>query len=233
MKRFYKEVSTAQVADGWQVMLDARAIKTQGGAAQIVPTQTLAEILASEWETQGEELDPAMFRARDMTDYALDVIAADPAATAQRILPYADTDTLCYRAEPEEPLFTRQQEVWEPLLSAFETREGVSMQRISGIMHRPQSPEAMAALAKKLGALDAFTLAALETTTALSASLCIGLSALEEGADTQALWDAANLEEDWQAELWGLDEEAEARSAKRRDDFLFAIRFAASARTAD
>ncbi|WP_379554437.1 ATP12 family chaperone protein [Qipengyuania sp. DGS5-3] len=233
MKRFYEEVSTAQVADGWQVMLDARAIKTQGGAAQIAPTKALADILASEWETQGEELDPKLFRARDMIDYALDVIAADPATTAQRIVPYADTDTLCYRAEPEEPLFARQQEVWEPLLSAFEAREGVAMQRISGIMHRPQSAEAMAALGRKLAALDAFTLAALETTTALSASLCIGLSALENGADSDALWRAANLEEDWQAELWGLDEEAEARSAKRRDDFLFAIRFAASARTAD
>jgi len=232
MKRFYKQVSTAQSADGWQVTLDGRAIKTQCGAAQIVPTQTLADILASEWESQGEELNPALFRARDMTDYALDVIASDPAATAQRILPYADTDTLCYRADPEEPLFTRQQEVWEPLLNAFEAREDVAMQRISGIIHRPQSQEAMTTLGHKLAKLEPLTLAALETTTALSASLCIGLSALEDSADGDALWQAANLEEDWQAELWGRDAEAEARSAKRRDDFLFAVRFAISARAA-
>jgi chaperone required for assembly of F1-ATPase len=37
----------------------------------------------------------------------------------------------------------------------------------------------------------------------------VGLAAIEDGADLDALWDAASLEEDWQAELW-------ARMPKRR-----------------
>jgi chaperone required for assembly of F1-ATPase len=44
------------------------------------------------------------------------------------------------------------------------------------------------------------------------------------------LWNAANLEEDWQAELWGKDAEAEARRAKRFSDFEAAMRFARLAR---
>ncbi|MGB3377716.1 MAG: molecular chaperone, partial [Allopontixanthobacter sediminis] len=51
------------------------------------------------------------------------------------------------------------------------------------------------------------------------ASLCIGLAALRPDADLDALWDAANLEELWQAELWGQDAEAEARLAQRHAEF--------------
>ena len=69
------------------------------------------------------------------------------------------------------------------------------------------------------------TLAALEQLTALSASLCVGLAALDHDADGEALWAAANLEEDWQIEQWGADEEAAARRAKRLEAFLKAMAF--------
>ena len=229
MKRFYTDVSVLQVDDEWQVMLDTRALKTQGGKPQIVPSEGLAEMLAKEWDDQPEKIDLTLFKARDLADYALDVVAADPAGVADKLVNYAETDTLCYRADPDEPLFARQQEVWEPLLQAFEAREGVRMERISGVIHRPQSDETLTKLGMRLAALDPFALAALEVMTSLSASLCIGLSALEAGADGEALWDAANLEEDWQAELWGRDAEAEDRRAKRKGDFMFAMEFADAA----
>ena len=236
MKRFYKEVSLAEQAGGWQVLLDGRAIKTQAGKTQgenpqILPTKQLAQILAAEWEAQDEELDPASFPARDMADYALDVIAPDKAAAAARIAPYGETDTLCYRAEPDEPLFARQEEVWEPLLQGFEARESVAMVRVSGIIHAAQNPQTLAKFAQKMASLDAFQLAALETLSALATSLSIGFMALDDDADIARLWDAANLEEDWQAELWGTDEEAAARTAKRRSDFIAAIDFAKAARS--
>ena len=226
MKRFYKEVTTASTELGWTVSLDGRPIKTQGGQPQVVPREDLAEMLAAEWREQGEEIDPGAFRYRDMTDYALDVIARDKDAVVEKLLGYAETDTLCYRADPEEALYRRQHEVWEPIVAGMETREGVALHRISGILHRPQTEETRATLRKRLEALDAFTLTALEQTTSLAASLCIGLEALEAGADGEALWDAANLEEDWQADLWGRDEEAEERRAKRKGDFLAAMVFA-------
>lgn len=230
MKRFYRQVDVAEVPGGWQVRLDGRALKTQGGRPQVVPTQALAQALAQEWAAQGETLDPAAFALRDMADYALDVAANDPATLADKLIRYAETDTLCYRADPGEALFARQEALWEPLLAAFETREGVRLVRVSGVVHRPQPEATLASLRARIAALDPFALAALEQLTTLAHSLSIGLTALDPAADGEALWQAANLEEDWQTELWGEDYEAAEVRARRQADFRRALAFARAAR---
>lgn len=232
IRRFYREVAVAQCDAGWQVMLDARGLKTVGGAPQIVPTHALADALAAEWARQGDRIDPADLPLRDMADYAIDMAAADPAALARDLVAYAETDTLCYRADPDELLYPRQIAEWEPLLKAFEARYGVQMVRVSGVMHRPQDSAAIAALEAELVRRGPFVLAALEVKAKLAASLATGLLALEaaEEARAQELWRAACLEEEWQAELWGRDEAAEERRARREADFLRAWQFAQLAR---
>ncbi|MFM7347916.1 MAG: ATP12 family chaperone protein [Erythrobacter sp.] len=229
MRRFYKEVTLAPQAGGWQVMLDGRGVKTVGGAPQVVPSQALGEALAAEWQEQGERIDPKSLPLRDMADYAIDMVAPDPAGIARGLVAYAETDTLCYRADPDEPLHARQQDVWEPLLTGFEAAQGITLTRVSGVLHRPQPPGSLAVLKARLRALDPFALAGVEAMTKLAASLVIGLAALD-AEDPLALWQAASLEEEWQAELWGRDWEAEERRARREADFLKACAFARMAR---
>ncbi len=230
MKRFYKTVGVEPAGDGWRVVLDGRGIRTVSGRPQVVPSRKLARAMTAEWEAQGEQIDPAAFMLRDLADYAIDVIAADPRAAADALLPYAETDTLCYRAEPDEALHERQCAVWDPLLAAAEARLDVRFERIDGIIHRPQPDATLARLAAEMARLDPFALSALRTLTSLAASLVIGLAALEREADPFELWNAANLEEDWQAELWGKDAEALARRDQRFAVFAAAMRFAELAR---
>ena len=191
-----------------------------------------AEALAAEWAAQGEEVDAKAFFLRDLADYAIDQVAPDRAASIARLLPFAQTDTLCYRADPDEALFRRQQEVWEPLVAACEARHGVRLERVSGIVARPQPAETLERLSGVLGQYDPFALAALETLTSIAASLVTGLAALEDGADIDTLFAAANGEEDWQAELWGWDAQAEERRAVRLEAFRRAAEFARLARAA-
>ena len=230
MKRFYKQAGIAAEGGAFRVTLDGRGVKTQGGQPQLVPTAALAEALAGEWSAQGEEIDPAAFVLRDLADLALDVIGPDRAGAIATLLRYAETDTLCYRADPDEPLHARQQELWEPLLTAAEARYDIHFERISGVLHRPQPAETLKRLETVLAAKDDFALAALTTLTTLAASLTVGLAALEPRADVPALWQAAELEAEWQAQLWGRDSEAETRQAKRFAAFSAAARFAELAR---
>lgn len=230
MKRFYDVVSTREYEGAWQVTLDGRGLKTVRGASQLVPTKALAQALANEWDIVGEELDPGAFPLRDMADYAIDVVAGARGEVADKLIAYADTDTLLYRADPDEPLYARQQAEWEPVVSAFERRECVTLKRVSGIIHVGQDEVALATLRERLRAFDAFTLAGLEAMTNLAASLTIGLTAIEPDADAPTLWRAASLEEEWQADEWGRDYEAEERRARRQADFLRACDFVRLAR---
>ncbi len=226
MKRFYREAEAVRGAEGWHVTLDGRRLKTQGGRALTLPTENLARLLAGEWAAQGETIDPRGFAMRDLADFAIDVVSADPGATIDALLRFAETDTLCYRAHPDEPLWKRQQELWEPLLAGCEAREGVRLQRVSGVIHRAQDRAVLTRLRARLEEMEPLTLAALTTLASLTSSLMIGLAALQRDADGEALWAAANLEEEWQAELWGRDPEAAERRELRKAEFLAAVAFA-------
>ena len=226
MKRFWTEAAVSETGGTFGVTLDGRAVKTQGGRVLAVPSSALAEALAAEWAAQGAVIDPAKFALRDLADLAIDVIAPDRAAAISALLRFAETDTLCYRAEPDEPLHQRQVELWEPLLSHAEARLDLHFSRISGVIHQPQPPETLRRLEQVLAAECDFALAALTTLASLAASLVIALAALQPGADPVALWNAANLEEDWQAELWGQDSDAMALRARRLGIFSAALLFA-------
>lgn len=230
MKRFYNAVTVEPVDAGWRVMLDGRAIKTAAGKAQTAPTRALTEAMAEEWAGQGEEIDTSRFVLRDMADYAIDVVAPDRDAAIRSMLRFAETDTLLYRAEEREPLHDRQLEVWEPLVLAAERRWDVHFERVGGVIHRAQPAETITRMAGVLASKSDLELAALNTLASLSASMIVALAALEPGADPRALWGAANLEEDWQVELWGKDAEAEALRGRRFASFDAAMRFVTLAR---
>ena len=226
MKRFYRAAGVGEAEGGWRVLLDGRPVKSVGGRPQIVPCRALAAALAAEWADQGEEIAPARFVLRDLADYAIDVVGADSAAAIRALVAYAETDTLCYRADPDEPLWLRQIAVWEPILAAAEARHGVRFERICGIIHRPQPAATLLRLGEGLAAHDDFTLAALASLAGLAASLVVALAAIAPDADIADLWSAAHLEEAWQAELWGRDPEATARQARRAALFAAAAQMA-------
>lgn len=230
MKRFYKQVDVSGVEGGFQVTLDGRKIRTQGGAQQIVPTNALAQRLADEWREQGEDIDPQSLPRRDLTDFALDQVQANRAATIAKLLSFAQTDTLCYRADPDEPAIRQQRDLWEPIVTACEAREGVTFQRVSGIVHKAQSDTTLTKLEQRLEREDHFILAATLTMASLAASLITALAALEDDVDAQSLFAAANAEEDWQAQLWGWDAEADKSRAARLEAFKLAADYVALAR---
>lgn len=233
MKRFYKQVSVRATDGGWQVTLDDRPVRTQAGAPQVVPSRALAEALAGEWDAQGETVNPQSLPLRDMVDYAIDQVAPNPVETVTAIVPYGDTDTLCYRAEEGDSLRVRQDEAWDPILKAAEERHDVTFTLTSGVIHAPQSPETLEALRTYVATLDPFTLTAVQNMAAIACSLTVALAALEDSADIDTLFAHANLEEDWQAVQWGWDGEALARRDARLAGFKLAASLARLTRQAD
>ena len=86
-----------------------------------------------------------------------------------------------------------------------------------------QPQKATTAIADAIAGLDPFELAALSTMTTLTGSALLALAVLHGRLDLDAAWAAAHVDEDWNIELWGDDEEAQQRRANRRSEMQAAV----------
>lgn len=221
MRRFYAEVG---VGTDKSLLLDGKPVKTPGRAPLIVPTAALAESIADEWRAQGDTIDPRSMPFTGLANAAIDRVAPDRDGFARGLAVFAESDLLCYRAGDPESLIMRQSAAWEPLLDWAEHRWDIHFIRVTGIVHQPQPPSTLARLGAAVAALDPFRLAALSPLVTIPGSLVIGLAAVEQAFDVETLWEAATVDECWQAEHWGEDDEATARTALRRAEFASAAR---------
>ena len=225
MRRFWKEARAVPRDGGWEVELDGRPIRTPAKAALMVPTDRLANAIASEWNQAGEIADPRAMPLTGFANAAIDRVAPDPDAFAAGLAKYADADLLCYRADSPLALAEREEEEWGPLLTWARRRFDLDFVVTSGIVHKPQPEATVGRLAHAVAALDPFRLAGLSVLVTIGGSLVAGLAVLEEAFSVEQAWDAVSLDERWQLEHWGSDAEAEAALAGRRRDFLAAAEF--------
>lgn len=213
-RRFYKAVEVRPVDGGFEVALDGRAPRSTGGARLVAPTQALAELCAQEWAAQGEHIDLATMHATRLAYTAIEAIPMAREATADQIAEYAGSDLLCYFAEEPAALVERQAEHWEPVLQRAEQEIALAFVRAAGIRHRSQPEETLARV--KVLALESgdFGLAGLAFGTPLFGSAILSL-ALQRGWLTgdQAM-ELSRLDEAYQQEKWGIDEEAAERTAR-------------------
>ncbi|WP_138469812.1 ATP12 family chaperone protein [Poseidonocella sp. HB161398] len=223
-KRFWKEAAVAEAGDGWTVQLDGRAVKTPAKAALVLPSRALAEAVAAEWRAQGDTIDPASMPLTKLSNSAIDNVAVNHAAVAEMLAAYGGTDLLCYRAEAPEALVARQRAAWDPLLIWSAGRFGAPLNTAGGVMHVAQPEASLAALAAEVHGLTAFELAAFHDLVAISGSLVLGLAVIHGEAAAEAAWTLSRVDEDWQAEQWGVDEEAAGTAAKKQAEFLTAHR---------
>lgn len=225
MKRFYKTAEAVPENESWSVRLDGRPIKTPARKTLALPTRALAEAVAAEWRSQGDGIDPRSMPLTGLANAAIDRVAPDPAAFARDLARYAEGDLLCYRADHPPELVARQAASWDKLLAWARGRYDIAFEIVTGIIHRPQPPATVARLAEAVAARDPFALAGLSPLVAISGSLLIALALAEGAIEPDAAFDAAHLDELFQAEQWGEDALAiEAREARRRD-FNAAARF--------
>jgi chaperone required for assembly of F1-ATPase len=225
MKRFYEQAAVTRAGDCWAIALDGRAVRTPGGRALAVPTALLADAIAGEWNAQGGTIDPRAMRLTGLANAAIERIAPDPAAFAQGLAAYGESDLLCYRAEGPAPLVARQAEIWDPLLAWARARYEIVFEVVTGIIHKTQPGETVARLAAALAARGPFALAGLSPLVTISGSLIVALALAEGAIGLDAAWAAAVLDESWQAQNWGEDADAARALAARRADFEAAARF--------
>ena len=225
MKRFWKDVSIEQEGEGWGIRLDGRPVHTPARALLIVPTEALARAISAEWAECGKDVDPCAMPLTGLANAAIDRVAIDKKGFVAGLARYAEADLACYRADGPKALIERQARSWDSLLGWARRRFDVDFATTCGLTHVAQPAATVERLAHAVASLDAFHLAGLSTLVTIGGSLVTALAVLENAITPDEAWDAVSLDDRWQLENWGSDDEAEVALENRRRDFLAAARF--------
>ena len=217
-RRFYKVVEVAEADGGFVVLLDGRGLRTPGGQRLVAPRRALAELIAAEWTAQVATIELAQMHATRLANTAIDSIAGAREATADQIVRYAGADLLLYFAEEPEALVRRQTELWGPLLDRAEREARLSFVRASGIVHQAQPQESLDELRRIALERDDFALAGLAFAAALFGSAVLALGVQRGWLTGVQAFELSRLDEAWQEERWGVDEEAAERTARLRTE---------------
>ena len=146
------------------------------------------------------------------------------AAVIDALAEFGASDLVCYRADGPSELVARQAAAWDPLLAWAKEALGAELRTTTGVMFLAQPAEALAALQAPLEEATAFELAGLHDLIMLAGSLVIGLKAREVD-DPAPLWAASRVDETYQADIWGHDEEAMEAAEEKAMAFANAHRF--------
>ncbi len=217
-KRFYKTVTTQLNEEGWAILLDDRPVKTPAKATLALPTENLAQAVVAEWEGQGETLDMAAMTLTKLANVAIDRTPDTRAEMAEELAKYAETDVVCYHAEGPDPLRERQYAGWQPWREWAGKTLNITLVPVEGIVAAIQPQTSLDAVQAHALTLDNFRLTALVWGCSLLGSAVLAL-AVEQGAlDAGAALKLASIDEDWQIETWGHDEEAASFRAIREKE---------------
>lgn len=142
----------------------------------------------------------------------------------RRMLEYGQTDLLCYRA-PFPPLRKKQEAVFDPVLGWALKEHKLSFQVTEGITPVAQPKESLAKLRALFEAADDRELAALSLLVPLLGSALLALALWKKQVTVEEAIKATHLDEDFQAEQWGKDEDAAALWAGKVKDIHAATEF--------
>ena len=218
MKRFYKNAAWAQSDAGYQLTLDLKPVKTPLKNKIIVPSQALAEALAAEWNAQKDEISPKSMPFNQLVNTMLDNVL-DKGRRDQmsaEILRFVESDLIFYYAEHPEDLVKRQQKLWQPIQSWFETTYDIDVKTSAGIIYVEQDAALAMIAADALDDLTAEEFTAYQSVVGPLGSLIIALAFIKGEITAQVAHDSAFVDEIYQTEQWGVDKEA----AQQRKNIL-------------
>src|ERR1700721_2429848 len=174
-KRFYADAGVGEADGGYPATLDGKPIKTPSGRMVVVPARSLAEMIAAEWNAQGEFIEPLTMPLTRFANSVVQGVVDQAEAVRDDVAKYFASDLLFYRvAHP------------------------------GGRRGAPRAP---------------WVIAALHVITGLTGSALLALALFHGVINPDQVWAAAHVDEDWNAEKWGVDDEVAARKAAKLVDF--------------
>lgn len=211
-KRFYKQAVPAAIDARFGVHLDGRLLKTPGKQPMIINSEYVAALIAAEWEAQTDLIKPETMPVTRLVNVSIELTPTHRDRLAQEARNYAETDLLCYRAENPIELAERQAEQWDPLLS-WAAGKDIRLETTDKILAIPQNERSLQAVADYAGTLDDLNLTLFVHLIAVFGSAVLSMAVMEKHISGSRAFELSRLDNLYQIEQWGEDEEAAENAA--------------------
>lgn len=221
-KRFWTDVVVVGSTGGFVIHLDGRVVKTPEKHDLNVPTRAAAELIAIEWAAVDDALDPSKMPATQWANVAIDRVGEKHADVVDMLAAYGGTDLLCYRATHPDALIAKQAAVWDGPLAWAKATFDAPLAVTQGVIPVDQPNQSVENLRAEVAKMEPFSLSAFHDLVHISGSLVLSLAVFHGEMTAETAWEAAQVDEIWQIELWGEDEDAKEAAAFKRQSFLFA-----------
>lgn len=219
-KRFWKDVSVRPERFGYGIYLDERQLKTPLKSSLLAPTQAIADGIAAEWDGVEGKIEPLKMHLTRCANATIDKVVHEHGAVAAMLAEYGATDLLCYRSEAPMELVARQATAWDPMLAWIAERHSVNLLVTAGVMHKAQPEDSLKRLLDLTLAFDPWRLTAFHDLVTISGSLVLALAVSDGYMSAVDVWPLSRIDETWQEEQWGVDEDATKEADIKRSDFL-------------
>jgi chaperone required for assembly of F1-ATPase len=217
-KRFYAHAGVVEGPDGFAIMLDDKPVRTPSGRALVAPNREISDGIVAEWDAQQETIDPLTMPLTRFANSVNHAVVDRVEAVTDDIAKYFGSDLLFYRAGHPEALVAREAAHWDPIVFWAAEALGAHFILAEGIVHVRQPDSAITAARAALPP-DPWSIAALHVITSMTGSALLALALMRGFIDQDQAWTAAHVDEDWNIEKWGVDEEVAARRAAQLVDF--------------
>jgi len=224
-KRFWASADVVEGEKGFSVTLDGRAVKTPLKAPLDLPSREMAEAVALEWDAQEKVIDPSTMPVTRSANAAIDKVRVQHGDVVDMLAAYGETDLLCHRADGPETLVARQTRDWQPILDWAAQTYGAPLSVTTGILPIAQPEESLRTLRTAVAEFRPFSLTGLHDLVMLSGSLVLGLAVASRRLPVEEAWKSSRIDEIFQSEQWGEDEEAAEVASIKCDAFRHAERF--------
>jgi chaperone required for assembly of F1-ATPase len=211
-KRFWREVAVVSGADGFEVRLDGRAVRTPQGRLMTLPNAALAEAAAAEWAAVAEHVDYAHMPLTRLAFVAVDRMDETREAARAEALRYAETDLTCYPSDYPQGLIAREDAAWRPVLAWAQAELGLRFHQNKTLIHQPQPAEMLEKIGVLLDSASIYERAGVMAAIPLLGSVVLALALWRGFLSGAAAFAASRVGEDFQTEQWGRDAEAEQRA---------------------
>ena len=226
MKKFWETIEIKKVSSKeFYILLDNKKLKTPLKKELTLSNHLMAKEVLKEWDQRSDIIDTDDLVFYGLLSTAIDRVREEKNSYINDIINFIDTDLICYRADNPIDLVSFQNKHWDPIISLIEKYINTKVSIFKGVMPSQQNSKVHHKVKNLVVELSDIQISILHRITNLIGSVFLALCILKKDLSNKQAFELSFLDELWQAENWGYEEDASTKRKKIRTELNRLILF--------